>query len=93
MIKVKLSGRFRDSYRALVEGDSDRNEVISRRIEIFRKNPDDSRLENHALRVPMKGLWSFSIEEDLRIIYKKIGVNAVRFVAIGAHRDVYGGKS
>jgi mRNA-degrading endonuclease YafQ of YafQ-DinJ toxin-antitoxin module len=50
------------------------------------------RLSNHALTKSMKGKWAFSITDDIRIIYEKIGPQTIRFLAIGKHTEVYGNK-
>lgn len=63
--------------------------IIFQRIKWFKKNPNDTRLKNHALKKRMKGKFSFSITDDIRIVYKWLGKNTVRFLAIGGHKKVY----
>lgn len=88
MLRVKKSGDFEDMLREL-----DKNPEIYKsvrdRIKIFRKNPKDTRLSNHALTKRMKGKFAFSITEDIRIVYEWLGKNSVRFLAIGGHPKVY----
>jgi mRNA-degrading endonuclease YafQ of YafQ-DinJ toxin-antitoxin module len=55
----------------------------------FRKNPGDTRLDNHDLKKKMFGQRAFSITDDIRIVYKWLGKNEVRFLAIGGHSKVY----
>jgi mRNA-degrading endonuclease YafQ of YafQ-DinJ toxin-antitoxin module len=63
--------------------------VIFKKVKWFKTNPNDSRLKNHALKRRMKGKFSFSITDDIRIIYERMGKNTVRFLAIGGHSKVY----
>lgn len=67
--------------------------TIMERIALFRKNPDDTRLANHALHGRMDEKWAFSITDDIRIVYTWIGNTTVRFLAIGTHEEVYGKKA
>ena len=66
--------------------------LYKEKVILFKKNPDDTRLDNHPLKRAMKGKWAFSITDDIRIIYEKIGPQTVRFLAIGKHTEVYGKK-
>ncbi|OGG27543.1 hypothetical protein A3A64_02805 [Candidatus Gottesmanbacteria bacterium RIFCSPLOWO2_01_FULL_48_11] len=59
------------------------------RIRWFRKNPDDTRLRNHALHKKLAGKWAFSITGDIRIVYEWVGMSTVRLLAIGGHKMVY----
>lgn len=63
--------------------------VVREKIKLFEKNPNDSRLDNHPLKKKLRGKWSFSITDDIRIIYRLVGKNTVRFLAIGPHKKVY----
>lgn len=89
MLKVQIDGDFDSSYRELLEENRSIDKEIEKRVIWFRKNSDDSRLKNHALRKRMKGKFAFSITGDIRIVYEWLGKNAVRFLAIGGHKKVY----
>jgi mRNA-degrading endonuclease YafQ of YafQ-DinJ toxin-antitoxin module len=80
-------------YSAVLENNSELEEEIIKRINWFRRRPDDERLENHALRKRMKGKWAFSITDDIRIVYEWKTKNVARFLAIGGHEKVYGRKN
>lgn len=62
---------------------------IKQRVAWFRKNPHDTRLDNHPLTKRMTGKWAFSITDDIRIVYEWLGKNTVRFLAIGGHQKAY----
>jgi mRNA-degrading endonuclease YafQ of YafQ-DinJ toxin-antitoxin module len=48
-------------------------------------------LKAHKLSGKLKGLWSFSIEQDIRVIFyfTKEKPKKVVFVDIGTHNEVY----
>ena len=60
-----------------------------KRIRWFKKNPHDTRLDNHLLTKKMIGKWAFSITDDIRIVYEWTNQTTVRFLAIGSHNKVY----
>lgn len=62
---------------------------VEKRTEWFRKNPQDTRLDNHNLTKRMEGKWAFSITDDIRIVYEWTNKTTVRFLAIGPHSKVY----
>lgn len=66
---------------------------VKERIIIFSKNPNDSQLDNHALRDEYKGYLSVDITSDYRAIYKEIQIGheiAAYFITLGTHEDLYG---
>lgn len=92
MTKIDFSGKFQKMYEDLVNKESDLKQVIFKKIELFRKNPNDTRLENHELTKRMAGKYAFSIDDDIRIVYEWIGKSTVRFLAIGRHSKAYSKK-
>lgn len=89
MIKLQFRGRFDSEYRELITTQPDIKETVLKRINWFRKNPDDTRLDNHSLTGRLEGKWAFSVTQDIRIVYEWIGKTAVRFLRIGSHDLVY----
>ncbi len=76
-------------YKDLAKQNAGLKEVVLGRIRWFRKNPSDTRLDNHSLTKKMAGRWAFSITDDVRIVYEWTGTNTVRFLAVGPHKTVY----
>lgn len=89
MVKVKRSGEFSQELQGLSVNNLEFNELAEKRILLFRKNPDDTKLDNHPLTRRMKDQSAFSINDDVRIVYKWVGKTTVRFLAIGPHHQVY----
>lgn len=89
MIKIEHTGKYVQLLDNLCLDNSPLKEEINKRISWFQKNPNDTRLGNHALIKRMIGKWAFSITGDIRIVYEWLGETTVRFLAIGGHKKVY----
>lgn len=89
MLKIINTGNFDLMYRHLINEDSIMAGQAFQLIELFKKNPDDTRLDNHPLIKRMEGKWAFSITDDVRIVYKWLSKTTVKFLAIGGHGKVY----
>jgi len=92
VVKIDFTSRFNSMYSAVLEKKPELKEEVFKRVNWFRRRPDNQRLDNHALRKRMNGKWAFSITDDIRIVYEWKTKNVVRFLAIGGHKKVYGGK-
>ncbi|MEK9179161.1 MAG: type II toxin-antitoxin system mRNA interferase toxin, RelE/StbE family [Patescibacteria group bacterium] len=62
---------------------------LSGRIEIFRKDPHDSRLRLHNLTGRLKKYHSFSLTYSIRVLLLFPKSNVALFVDIGSHDAVY----
>ena len=89
MLNIRLGRGYDQLYRNLIQNDSELKDRIIALINLFEKNPNDTRLSNHALTKKMKGKWAFSITDDIRIVYEWISQTTVCFLAIGPHNKVY----
>ncbi len=89
MVQYQTNENYYKNLKELLQEFPDLQVEIEQRIKWFSKNPNDTRLGNHDLHKKMVGQWSFWITDDIRIIYKWLGKNKVRFLAIGGHTKVY----
>ena|SRR3990172_10725284 len=90
MLKIRITGKFDKSLEDLLNNSEPELEnTIKQRIKLFRTDPQDTRLENHPLTGRLKDNSTFSITEDIRIVYEWLGKTTVRFLAIGSHIKVY----
>ncbi len=89
MIKIRLGPTYEQPYKDLVQDDQEFKDHVVELVGLFRKNPNDTRLDNHALTKKMQGKWAFSITDDIRIVYEWLGKTTVRFWDIGPHIKVY----
>ena len=88
-MEVEFSPEFRKKYR--------RSSIrIRHRVDdclrIFRSNPNDLELNNHALKREWEGFRSIDITSDWRAIfeYKLVGNDiVVYFIDLGTHKQLY----
>lgn len=52
-------------------------------------DPFDPRLRTHKLSGKLEGLWSFSVEFDVRVIFYFTEKDEAVFVDVGSHDEVY----
>lgn len=89
MVKINESGDYLKMFQELCLSNEELENLVLRRILWFKKNPKDTRLDNHLLRKNMEGKWAFSITDDIRVVYEWTNKTTVRFLAIGPHPEVY----
>ena len=83
-MQITYHPSFKESYSKLPL-------VVKKKAEkrenIFRINFFDGRLKTHKLHGKLKDMWSFSVDDKYRIVFKLSGRD-VLFLDIGDH-DVY----
>ncbi len=89
-MEVSFSGSFKKSFGKRIKGTLT-EESFWQSIEVFIVDPFTIKLKTHKLSGKLKGLWSFSIEHDLRVVFyfTKDKPKKAVFVDIGNHDDVY----
>lgn len=86
---VEFSPEFRKKYR---KADVRIRHRVDDCLRIFRDNPKNPELANHALKREWGGFRSIDITNDWRAIfeYKRVGEEIVAyFVALGTHDELY----
>lgn len=87
---VTFSENFKRAFKKRVKATSSEKEFWNK-LEIFINNPSNTQLKTHKLSGKLKGLSSFSVEFDLRVVFyftKDKPIKAV-LVDIGNHDEVY----
>jgi addiction module RelE/StbE family toxin len=89
-MEVSFSDSFKKAYKKRLKSKETEKEFWIR-LELFINDPFDAKLKTHKLSGKLKGLWSFSLEHDLRILFffTKDKPKKVVFVDIGTHDEVY----
>jgi addiction module RelE/StbE family toxin len=89
-MEVSFSTTFKKAFNKRIKGSVSEIEFWNR-LEIFISDPFNTKLKAHKLSGKLKGLWSFSIEQDIRVIFyfTKEKPKKVVFVDIGTHNEVY----
>lgn len=83
---IQTTKSFDKQYTRLGEKIKER---FKQRIVIFRENPFDPKLRNHALKGRYLGYRSIDITGDIRALYTVTGNTIIIFGFIGTHGQLY----
>lgn len=86
-MKIILHKKFVKDYRKLTPR---QQRQFKQRRNLFLENPAASRLHGHPLKGKYTGYRSFNVSGDLRTAYRQIDPDAVVFVRITTHSELYG---
>jgi proteic killer suppression protein len=62
---------------------------IQIQLQLFSINPKHTSLRVHKLTGSMNNVWSISITDSIRMVYRIINEETAYFVDIGTHDEVY----
>ena len=89
MLKISWDPGFKRIYKKKIKRDDQLKKEFWESMELFEKDPFQSRLKTHKLSGKLKGLWAFSINYDLRVVFRFLTQNEVLLVDIGTHDEIY----
>lgn len=89
MITINFSLHFRSSFKRLARKQPELMADVVEKILLFNNNINHPSLRLHKLSGTLKGHWAFSIEYDLRIIFRYTDDGNILFIDIGNHNQVY----
>ena len=84
-MQIRVSSRFLRRAKKLREPHASMLRAALRR---FAADPRDPLLRTHELRGDLGDYWAFSVDDDLRVLFRWHGENCV-LVHLGAHDEVY----
>ena len=87
-MRIFLSTAYLRNLKKITRKNPQQIRKIKERVRLFQINPNHSSLKLHKLKGQNKELWSFSIEEDLRILLVLVDGKAL-LLDIGRHEDIY----
>ncbi len=87
---VSFGESFKKAFKKRIK-ETKVEEIFWNRLELFIENPFYAQLKTHKLSGKLKGLYSFSIEYDLRVVFYFTKDNPAKVVLIdiGNHNEVY----
>ncbi len=88
-MKIDLHPEFKKSYKKRIAKIPNLIERTAQRIELFQNDHSNPILKDHVLKGKKHNLKAFSITGDIRIIYLQTSEDAVIFLDIGTHNQVY----
>lgn len=89
-MEVALSAGFKKAFTKRIK-DTVSEDVFWKKLETFTNEPFNAKLKTHKLSGKLKDLWSFSIGQNLRVVFyftKDKPPKAI-LVDIGTHDEVY----
>lgn len=89
-MEVSFSDSFKKVFKKRIKSTEAETEFWLR-IDLFVKDPFDTKLKTHKLSGKLKDLWSFSLGYDLRIVFyfTKDKPKKAVLIDIGRHEEVY----
>jgi addiction module RelE/StbE family toxin len=89
-VEISFSNSFKKGFRKRVKN-SNTEDFFWKAVEVFVNDPFQAQLKTHKLSGNLKGLWSFSIGYDLRVVFyfTKDKPQKAVFIDIGTHDEVY----
>lgn len=81
-MKIYYSSKFAREYKRL---SLSIKKVAENREKIFREDPFDTRLNTHKLKGKLKFFWSFSVNNQYRIIFEFADRDIIWFHSVGDH--------
>ena len=89
-MEISFSSSFKKVFRKKIKG-STSEDIFWEKTELFIIDPFHLQLKTHKLSGKLTGLWSFSIEYDLRVVFyfTKDKPQKAIFIDIGTHDEVY----
>jgi mRNA-degrading endonuclease RelE of RelBE toxin-antitoxin system len=86
-MRLQFLSLFQERYKYLSSADK---KLVKEAIILFQEDPYNIALANHPLRKPMNGKRAFSVNDDLRIIFReKWNYSDVVIIDIWNHQTVY----
>ena len=85
-MKVLFGPQFHKKLKLLSHAEQ---RMVKEQTELFLKDSTNSALQDHRLTGNMSIYSSFSVHDDLRVIYRIVSNECVKFVDVGPHSKVY----
>ena len=86
MLQFLYHREFRKDYKKL---SSKVQKAFAERIVLFAQDPFQPLLRDHALHGDLEGKRAFSINGDIRVVYRVLDKKTVMLLRVGTHNQVY----
>lgn len=88
-MEVCYSSRFRKNFNKRIPPGPPLEKRFAQRLALFLKDKNNPILKDHKLIGKSQSFRAFSITGDIRVIYIEESKDAVTFIDIGTHNQVY----
>ena len=89
MIELIWDQKFKKSLKKRLDKSDELTKKFKSKIKLFEEDPFNPILRTHKLSGILKEYWAFSIDYNLRVIFKFIDSNTALLIDIGTHDEVY----
>jgi toxin HigB-1 len=89
MIKVTWDSGFKKAYRKKLINNSELEKKFAKSIKLFSADPFNGQLRTHKLTGKLQGLWAFSVDYDVRVVFSFLNEEEVLLIDFGGHDEVY----
>ena len=89
MIELIWDQKFKKSLKKRLGKSDELTDKFKSKIKLFEEDPFNPILRTHKLSGILKDYWAFSIDYNLRVIFKFIDSNTALLIDIGTHDEVY----
>lgn len=86
MMQIATTKTFEKLFKSL---DKRIQRKAAQRTEIFKQNPFHPILQTEKLHPKTRGVWSFRVDYEHRIVFKFIAADVAEFRFIGHHNKIY----
>ena len=86
-MRVARSKQFEEQYKKLTKKVQ---KQFADRLTLYLENKNNSLLDVHGLKGEFRGLWSFNVSADVRVVVDDAYEGVIILVAIGSHSELYG---
>jgi mRNA interferase YafQ len=84
-VRFTASSRFLRKAKKLKDPQASMLRAVLRR---FAADPQDPLLRTHKLKGELRDYWAFSVDDDLRVVFRWDGADAL-LVNLGSHDQMY----
>ena len=84
-MRFVVSSRF---HRRAGKLKSPRDELLRAALRRFAANPRDPLLRTHKLKGELAEYWAFSVDEDLRVLFRRDG-DVCFLINLGSHDEIH----
>ena len=88
-MEIAFSSSFKRAFKKKIRRNKSLEIKFWKKTEVFIEEPYHFSLRTHKLSGDMNNLWSFSVENDCRVIFYFESSRKVVFIDIGTHDEVY----
>lgn len=88
-MEVGFSSSFQKAFKTLIRKDKSLEKIFWVKVELFIKDHEAKSLQTHKLSGELKGLQSFKVAYDCRVIFYFESHSKAVFINIGSHDEVY----